>query len=260
MQVNDQLDRTLSFPKIPKRIISLVPSQTELIVDLGLLDRLVGITKFCVHPENLRSNIQVVGGTKQINLEKIRSLNPDIIICNKEENTKEMVLQLEELAPVWVSDVDSVATSLDLIDSLGLLFSVEEKASAMRAQIELEMRSFVDWMKSRSFKKVAYLIWKNPYMAAGQTTFINELLRLNKFDNVIIDPASRYPEIGLELLKQADLILLSSEPYPFKEDDVDELKSALQREVRLVDGEYFSWYGSRLQNAFSYFRAMQLNL
>ena len=260
MQSNDQLDRTFNFPQIPKRIVSLVPSQTELLVDLGLRNRLVGITKFCVHPDSLRSEIEVVGGTKQINFERIKALQPDIIICNKEENTKEMVFQLEELAPVWISDVVSIQSSLDLIERLGELFSVEEKSQELKLQIQQEMDWFSESMHHISFKKVAYIIWKNPYMAAGRDTFINELLQLNKFDNVLTDPTSRYPEVDHELLNKAELVLLSSEPYTFKESHVSELKNALQKEVRLVDGEYFSWYGSRLRDAFAYFKTLQESL
>jgi ABC-type Fe3+-hydroxamate transport system substrate-binding protein len=118
------------------------------------------------------------------------------------------------------------------------------------------MKQFSNWLENHSIRNVAYLIWKKPYMAAGSNTFINAILRLNKFENIFSEANSRYPEIELEDLKAADLILLSSEPYPFKEIDVQELIKALQTEVFLVDGEYFSWYGSRLQQAFSYFKTL----
>lgn len=260
MLVKDQLDRTITISQAPKRIASLVPSQTELLVDLGLEQQLVGITKFCVHPAHLKSQIEVVGGTKKVHFDKIEKLQPNIIICNKEENTKEMVSQLEEIAPVWISDVQSFSSSLDLIDSLGAIFSVEAQAQMLRKKIEGEFQSFSVFMKDKPKRKVAYLIWKNPYMAAGRKTFINEILRLNNWENFIADPNSRYPEIELNSLQQADLVLLSTEPYPFKEADVIEIKNALQKEVHLVNGEYFSWYGSRLQHAFSYFKALQTQL
>jgi iron complex transport system substrate-binding protein len=256
MLVKDQLKRTLQFQHPPNRIITLVPSQTELLVDLGLRSKIMGITKFCVHPNKLRKEVAIVGGTKMVDLDKIRSLRPDIIICNKEENTKEIVEQCTKIAPVWVSDIYTVEDSLEMISSLGEIFSVTEKALEISKKIDSEIKQFSNWLENHSVRNVAYLIWKKPYMAAGSNTFINAMLRLNNFNNIFSETNSRYPEIELEDLKAADLVFLSSEPYPFKETDVLELKKALQTEVLLVDGEYFSWYGSRLQQAFSYFKTL----
>jgi ABC-type Fe3+-hydroxamate transport system substrate-binding protein len=256
MLVKDQLNRTLQFQQPPNRIISLVPSQTELLVDLGLRSKIVGVTKFCVHPKELRKEVTVVGGTKMVDLEKIRSLNPDIIICNKEENTKEIVEQCAEFASVWVSDIYTVEDSMEMVSNLGEIFSVEEKALEISKKINSEMKKFSSWIKNHPVRNVAYLIWKKPYMAAGCNTFINAMLQLNNFDNIFSETNSRYPQIELEDLKAADLVVVSSEPFPFKETDVQELKKVLQTEVLLVDGEYFSWYGSRLQQAFSYFKTL----
>ena len=254
MHVKDQIQRKIELSIAPKRIISLVPSQTELLVDLGLKSSLVGITKFCVHPKNLRRDVTVVGGTKQVHFEKIAALNPDLIICNKEENTQEMVVTLEKIASVWVSDIVTVDDSLKMIAQLGELLGVSEKASELIATISSEQRAFAEFMTTIRPKKVAYIIWKNPYMATGSDTFIDGLLQLNKFQNIISE--KRYPEVSVAQLGEADLILLSSEPYPFKQRDIQKLKEKINTEVRLVDGEYFSWYGSRLQNAFSYFRTL----
>lgn len=256
MLVKDQLNRVLRFDKTPERIISLVPSQTELLVDLGLKSKLVGITKFCVHPESLRKEVAVVGGTKEVHYDKIKALKPDIIICNKEENTAELVEECSKIAQVWVSDIYSLEDSLEMILSLGEIFKVCGKTSEICEKIVSEAYRFSEAIQSKPLKKVAYLIWKNPYMAAGSNTFINALLKHNNFQNILTEEDSRYPEIELETLKSADLVLLSSEPFPFKESDVLELKKALHTEVLLVDGEYFSWYGSRLQNAFEYFKRL----
>lgn len=256
MDVRDQLQRLIKLPQTPTRIVSLVPSQTELLVDLGLRESLVGITKFCVHPEDLRKNATVVGGTKSIHLEKIKALKPDLVICNKEENTEEIVQSLSEFVPVWVSDIYTIKDAILMIKELGALLKVDERAKELCDRIFLEQEEFVGYMKRKATKKVAYLIWKKPYMAAGKQTFIHSLLQLNKYSNIFEKYSGRYPAIRLEDLNEADLILVSSEPYPFKETDVLELKNALQKEVRLVDGEYFSWYGSRLVNAFAYFRTL----
>lgn len=256
MQVSDQLNRTLSFKKTPERIVSLVPSQTELLVDLGLQSKLVGVTKFCVHPESLRSETTVVGGTKTVHFDRISSLLPDIIVCNKEENTQEMVEELSRIAPVWVSDIYTVEDSLDMIRSMGELFSVSEKASEVIESIWTKVSDFSEFMKDKPFRKAAYLIWKEPYMAAGKNTFIDHLMSLNRFQNIFSEEPSRYPEIPLVRLREAEVILLSTEPYPFKEVIADRLSTELKREVLLVDGEFFSWYGSRLVGAFDYFKTL----
>lgn len=256
MTVKDQLHRALTFSETPKRIISLVPSQTELLVDLGLRGAIVGLTKFCVHPQDLRKNSTIVGGTKTVNFDKIKMLQPDIIICNKEENTKELVEFCEKIAPVWVSDIKDIADNNKMILLLGKLFDVEEKAKDLIAAINIKQRTFEINITARQRKNVAYLIWKTPYMGAGKDTFINYLLRINKLDNILISKEGRYPEIELSNLNEADVILLSSEPFPFKNTEVDEIKNALGKPVHLVDGEYFSWYGSRLLKAFDYFSTL----
>lgn len=256
MEFIDQLNRTVTLTNIPSRIVSLVPSQTELLVDLGLRKNIVGITKFCVHPANLRKEKTIVGGTKTVNFSKIKLLKPDIIICNKEENTEEMVLQLESIAPVWVSDISTITESIEMIKRLGEVFDVTEKASEIILKIELEWDGFKLCLKNFPSKKVLYLIWKDPYMAAGKDTFINALLRLNNFENCIIEEISRYPEVEWDLLKSADLVLLSTEPYPFKDEHVVELQNKIEAKIKLVDGEYFSWYGSRLIKAFGYFKTL----
>ncbi|WP_037315459.1 ABC transporter substrate-binding protein [Salegentibacter sp. Hel_I_6] len=255
MEVIDQLQRKISLPYIPKRIISLVPSQTELLVDLGLEENLVGVTKFCVHPKYLRKNKTMVGGTKQVKLEKIKALKPDIILCNKEENTKEMVEELEEIAPVHVSDIVKIEDAFELMLQYGEIFQKKALVGTMVNSVRDKIAVLQEKLRDKPVKKVAYFIWKKPLMVAGKDTFIDELLKLNKFENVFIE--SRYPETTLEELKakNPDLLLLSSEPFPFKEKH-KEYFSTLNAEIKLVDGEYFSWYGSRLIAAIDYFKTI----
>lgn len=240
---------------IPKRIISLVPSQTELLVDLGLRSSLVGITKFCVHPANLRNEITVVGGTKQVHFEKIKALQPDIILCNKEENTLEMVLELEKLARVEVSDVNTFEDALQLIKCYGELFDTTSSAEKLIEQILVNRTNFQAKLAQFKRKKVAYFIWQQPYMVAANNTFINAMLAEAGFENVF-KSRSRYPEIDLiDIdLQQAEVILLSSEPYPFKKEHIKHFKSLFpDKKVLIVDGEMFSWYGSRLSKCYDYF-------
>lgn len=259
----DQMNRRLELEKTPQRIVSLVPSQTELLVDLGLQDHIVGVTKFCVHPRDLREKKEVVGGTKKVHPEKIAQLRPDIILCNKEENTPEMVEELQQYAPVHVSDVKTVDGSLELIREYGMIFDVREKASEVVGEILDKKTAFEEFVSDKPEKKVAYFIWKNPWMVVAEDTFINHLLELNKFKNVFAGSKSRYPEVKPEELQKLDpdLVLLSTEPFPFKEDDKEELSNLVRKDcIQIVDGEYFSWYGSRLISAFDYFRKLHAEL
>lgn len=256
MEFIDQINRVVYLPKTPLRIISLVPSQTELLVDLGLRENIVGVTKFCVHPVDLRTKKNIVGGTKSVNLDKIESLKPDIIICNKEENTEDMVLQLESIAPVWVSDISNISECLEMIDKLGEILEVSEIATRINSEIYSEWHDFKMYSKKLPSVKAIYLIWKKPFMAAGRATFINELLKLNNFENIIEMESSRYPEVAKDLITKAEVVLLSTEPYPFNEKHVSDLREMFDVEVKLVDGEYFSWYGSRLIKAFEYFKTL----
>ena len=257
--IKDQLNRTLSFKSIPIRIVSLVPSQTELLVDLGLIEGIIGITKFCVHPGNLRKSKTIVGGTKQVNIDKIRALQPDVILCNKEENTQEIVKQLEKIAPVHVSDIHNLKDTRELINLYGQLFNVNDIAKNIADKLLQSESEFSIYIANKPLKKVAYFIWRKPWMVAGGNTIIDSLLSINKFHN-IFGHIPRYPEIDLELLdknKDLEYIFLSSEPYPFKEKHIEEIERILPKtQILLVDGEYFSWYGTRLLGAFNYFKKL----
>ncbi len=258
MICTDQLGRRIEFIQPPKRIVSLVPSQTELLVSLGLSDDIVGITKFCVHPKIIRSQKAIVGGTKKVNYEKIKKLNPDIILCNKEENTREIVEYLEKEYPVHVSDIFSISEALEMIMQYGDIFDKKMVATTLVSKIRLEKEYFDNFISGVPQKRVAYFIWKDPWMVTGKNTFVDHLLKVNGFINVFGDK-DRYPEVSKEelgSLQDLDLIMLSSEPYPFSEKHIDELTNVTNAKIILVDGEYFSWYGSRLAEAFAYFRTL----
>lgn len=242
------------------RIVSLVPSQTELLVDLGLEEAIVGVTKFCEHPKNIKREKTIVGGTKTIHLDKIIALQPTHILCNKEENTKEIVQNCQKIANTHVSDIYNIEDTLALIKAYGHFFLKEKEAEKLNANIKNLLEDFNHFIKEKTTLKVAYFIWKDPWMVAGNTTFINYLLEVNKFDNVY-KQFSRYPEIELQSLRKVNVVLLSSEPFPFKEKHINEIKSYTKNaKVLLVNGEYFSWYGSRLLKAFSYFKNLRNSL
>lgn len=247
--VTDQIGRTVRIPKTPQRIISLVPSQTELLFDLRLGERVVGITKFCVHPEDWFRTRPRVGGTKQLHFDIIEQLKPGLIIANKEENNREDVERLQEKFPVWVSDVNDLDSALKMIEAVGRITDAD--GSALVNEIKANFATLKPLATSR---KAVYLIWKNPYMAAGTDTFIDDMLQRCGFENVA--GASRYPEMTEEHLVAIDpeLVFLSSEPFPFGETHISDLQELLPNaKIMLVDGELFSWYGSRMRLAPAYF-------
>lgn len=256
--VTDQIGKTIVIPRQPLRIISAVPSQTELLYALGLEEEVVGITKFCVHPETWFRSKTRVGGTKKLNIEQIRTLHPNLVIANKEENTLEDVLAIETFCPVWTSDVDDINAALDMIQRIGELTYTTEKAIALSHRISSEF-SFLHFKETY---RSAYLIWKNPWMVAGRGTFIHEMMKLCGLVNVMGDQ-DRYPSVDLDELIQKDvqLLLLSSEPFPFKMNHLKELNQILPEvKMMLVDGEMFSWYGSRMLHAPAYFRKIREQL
>ncbi|GAA4313536.1 helical backbone metal receptor [Mucilaginibacter gynuensis] len=251
----DQLNRPVNLQAIPKRIISAVPSQTELLFYLGLDAAIAGVTKFCSHPADKVKSIPKIGGTKQLNIPLIKELAPDLIIANKEENDQIQIEELSEHFPVWISDVSDLPGALAMISSLGTITGKQEPAEALTRQITDD---FTNLQIAHTGKRALYLIWRNPYMAAGQHTFIDSLLPYCGLMNAVDE--SRYPEITAAKLKNInpDVILLSSEPYPFREKHIAELQTLLPlANIILVDGEVFSWYGSRLLHAPAYFK--QLN-
>jgi len=253
----DQLNRKIEVVYPPKKIVSLVPSQTELLHYLGLENKVVGITKFCVHPTDWFKTKELVGGTKNVKVEKIKSLSPDLIIANKEENIKEQIEELAEFFPIWISDVNNLTEAYEMIAGVGAVTGRQEEANRLVNEIKVSFDKYK--VASAGTKKVAYLIWKDPYMTVGGDTFINSMLQQTPFLNVFADQ-SRYPQVSIDDLNASgcEVIFLSSEPYPFALKHVDELKTLLPGvDVVLVDGEPFSWYGSRLLTAPPYFAALQ---
>lgn len=246
----------INFP--PRRIVSLVPSQTELLYDLGLDEAVVGVTKFCVHPESWFRNKKRIGGTKQVHYEEITALQPDLILANKEENTQEIVDKLSEQFPVWVSNITSLEESLQMIIDVGRITGTEEKATAIANEIQTRFDALPKTWKPF---RVAYFIWRNPWMSVGADTFISHMISAIGWKNVFA-AKTRYPEISFEELADAnpDLVLLSSEPYPFKEKHIAEIQAVVPHaKILLVDGEMFSWYGSRLLYAPAYFLQLTMD-
>lgn len=253
MEFIDQMNRTIRLEKTPRRIISLVPSQTELLYDLGCKDRVVGITKFCIHPDKWFREKTRVGGTKQLNFDRIAELEPDLIIANKEENTKDDIERLALDYPVYISDISNVDDALKMIQAIGQIVNESNRAQVLSNQI---LNDYQSWPQLDG--KVLYFIWANPFMVAGKNTFIGQVLSDLGLENAIDDPNARYPELKELEISQLDLeyVFLSSEPFPFKEKHIERLEKLTQSKVLLVDGEMFSWYGSRMLKMKSYFETL----
>lgn len=253
----DQMGRTIELKQAPSRIISLVPSQTELLFDLGADEKVIGITKFCIHPDQWFRNKTHVGGTKQLSFAKIKALQPDLIIGNKEENEQAQIEELIGHYPVWMSDIKNLSDAMNMITEIGTIIDKEKNALKLTNTITKEFEKLKTVNIKRKEIQTAYIIWNKPIMCTGPDTFIDEMLRLCGFQNIFGNKSNgRYPEITTDELKKhnPELILLSTEPFPFKEKHVAEFQKACPNAIiKLVDGELFSWYGSRLQYAPSYF-------
>ena len=236
------------------RIVSLVPSQTELLYDLGLDEEVIGITKFCVHPNVWHKTKTRVGGTKSLKINIIQKLKPDLIIANKEENIREQIEQLAKTFDVFVTDVRNINDALKMIKNVGMLTGQASSAVRIANSIQSTFKKLFEKISSKEKIKTAYVIWRNPYMVAGGDTFISDMMQYCGMQNIYSN-MKRYPEINIEDLKdKCELLLLSSEPYPFKEKHIRELQSQIPAvKIVLADGEMFSWYGSRLLKAAKYF-------
>jgi len=243
----DQLGRTVEVPFPPTRIISLVPSQTELLYDLGLNAEVIGVTKFCVHPPEWRKTKTIIGGTKKFNFEVIDRLKPNLIIGNREENYKEGIETLRQKYPVWMSDIITPHDAMNMMCSIGEITGKSSEAEKLIEGIRNSLNEINRGLGDG--KRVLYLIWRNPWMGAATNTFIHEMLTLAGFENCLKDQ-ERYPELSLIDLTtlNPDLVFLSSEPYPFSEKHVEEIQLLFPNaKILLVDGEMFSWYGSRMR-------------
>jgi ABC-type Fe3+-hydroxamate transport system substrate-binding protein len=259
--VTDQMQRTLQVPDEPKRIVSLVPSQTELLYALGLDEEVVGQTLFCIHPADKHQSKPRIGGTKKLKLDKIRELQPDLIIGNKEENERSQIEELEKEFPVWMSDIHQLNDALEMIKRVGDLTGKIPEATQISEAIH---KQFQELKTSEMPLHVLYLIWRDPFMAAANDTFIGSMITAAGWENVM--PAhlyNRYPQLTPADISalDPDVILLSSEPYPFKEEHMHELKMICPgARLLLVDGELFSWYGNRLLHTVDYLKELNRQL
>ncbi|PSQ95079.1 MAG: cobalamin-binding protein [Bacteroidetes bacterium SW_9_63_38] len=256
----DARNTEVSLPRPPRRIVSLVPSQTELLAHLGLDETVVGITRFCTRPVHWHDEKEIVGGTKDIDLDRVRALNPDLILANHEENTQADVQTLDTIAPVFVTQVKTVTEALGMVRTVGRLTDASNHTSTLAGKIISRFSALPDFSSIRA----AYLIWRDPYMTVGGDTFIHDVMSWGGFENAFGDQ-SRYPEVSLGTLADADLdvVLCGSEPFPFHQDDkftADLRKRLSNTPVEIVDGQPFSWYGPRLLDTPAYLKELRETL
>lgn len=266
LHVTDQMGRNITLPARPQRIVSLVPSITELLFDLGLGNEVVGVTRFCVHPEQARQTARNIGGTKKIHHDRIAALQPDLIIGSKEENTPEDIERLWHTYPVWMSDVKTISEGIAMIVQIGELCRRPSEAQHMAQEIEADFDKLKSSIVGQPNIRAAYLIWHKPMMVCGTNNFIGDVMRAMGLHNVFDghfggrDGTPRYPAITAEELavSNADVVLLSSEPFPFKDEHIQHYQTLLPHStVTKVDGELFSWYGSRMAKMPGYLRGLR---
>ena len=256
IKVTDDLGRKITIPFPPQRIISAVPSTTEFLFDLGLEGKVISRTRFCRYPKDKIERLPNIGGTKSLHVDKIRLLNPDLILANEEENNKAQIEALMEEFPVYVCKVRSFEDALQNILNTGKITDTEVKSFEIANRIR---SGFQELPKREKAIKVLYLIWKNPYMTIGKDTFINSMLEMCGFKNIDTKPEERYPNLTPEDIKalNPEIVFLSTEPFPFAESHIGEIQKLLPNaKIELVDGEMFSWYESHLLKASDYFKEL----
>ena len=246
------------------RIVSLVPSITELLCDLGLAPRIVGRTGFCIHPGRMVRAIPKVGGTKTVDIDKIRALNPTHVVLNIDENEKPVADALAAFVPHLIvthplAPLDNIA----LYRLLGGIFGREREADDLRLRFETAYGFLAT--ETPVPRNVLYVIWRDPWMTVSRDTYISRTLSLAGFVTVPASAASRYPEFSLtdDWIAESDWVLLSSEPYMFRERHVAELAALptfAGKAVRLIDGEMTSWYGSRAIGGLAYLREFRRSM
>ena len=254
----DQLGNFVTIPFPPSRIVSLVPSQTELLSELNLFPEVIGITQYCVLPTHWSKVKTIIGGTKDFDIRKILDLQADLVIGNKEENQKELIETLMLNVPVWMSDINSLTDAIDMIEMVGGITNRAHEAKLIATSVQNSFNLFQPIVHTNL--TILYLIWRKPWIGVGSNTFIHSMLEKIGLKNSLL-PIERYPELSSDDIANLnpDYVFLSSEPYPFKEKHAAEVRAMCpSSRIMMVDGKMFSWYGSRLTKAVDYFRSLKL--
>ncbi|MCX6118501.1 MAG: helical backbone metal receptor [Proteobacteria bacterium] len=241
------------------RIVSLVPSLTHLICEVGLRDYLVGCTNFCVDPPGLYRSVALIGGTKDPDLLQIQKLNPTHILANKEENNLQDIQFCSKIGRLFDYSPTSINEVPTMFDELAETLELPDLFDAMKNKLTSEIAS-LKGRKNRGSKSFIYLVWKNPLMAAGPSTYISSILEAAGFKNIIDDSSSRYPKLSIQDIQnlKPEVVFLSSEPYPFRQRDKMDMIIHIPESTSMefIDGKLMSWFGARSANALSYVRTL----
>ncbi len=242
------------------RVVSLVPSITELLFDLNLGDSVVARTQFCVHPKDKLEKLPSVGGTKKINLERLRELAPTHVVLNVDENTRGLDDALKDVVPnIIVTHPLMPRDNLDLFRMMGAIFDRAERAEALCQDFEMALRSLMSFAPRLRDRRVLYLIWKDPWMTVSPNTYVARMLELVRWRTVSTDTKVRYPTLQItpKLLEAVDIVLFASDPYAFDDAQVEAFRERFKtgrKTLRMIDGEMVSWYGSRAIKGLTYLR------
>lgn len=256
MVFTDDMKEEIQMEDYPHKIISLCPSVTETLVKLGLKNQLTARTNYCYRPEGDVEGIKKIGGPKSIDMEAVDSTEPDLIIAVKEENDRQQIEKLREKHIVFVFDVNTYTEALDMIIRMGELMGKQEKAVEMADNID---KAFANIPQLKTPLTFLYLVWKDPLIAAGKRTYINNVLTSHGFSNCLDTFIQRYVTLNIEVFKKLefDIAFLPTEPFEFNEDDKKDILAFFpETDVRLVDGEVFSWYGYRMLHAAEYLKKL----
>lgn len=251
-----------SFERVPggqSRIVSLVPSITELLFDLELGEQVVGRTSFCVHPADKVKAVPTVGTPKKPDLAKLRELAPTHVLVSIDETTRDLSRSLRDFVPnIVVTHPIVPRDNLDLYRLVGGIFNRVSKAEGLCYDFENAFRAVATFAPRLPERRVLYLVWKDPWMAVSRNTYIGRMLDLVRWRSLIDDPKVRYPQVEMaKVIKDADIVFLATEPYRFGGADIDALKKTFDckgKVVRSIDGALVSWYGSRAIPGLKYLR------
>ena len=250
------------------RIVSLVPSLTELLFELGLGDQVVGRTGFCIHPRAQLRTVEKVGGTKDVKLERVRALEPTHLIVNMDENRRETVDELAAIIPhIIVTHPNTPRDNLALYRLLGGIFGCEARAAQLEAELNAALADAACARSSLPLERVLYLIWREPWMTIASDTYISAMLAEVGWETLPAVEggdvgAARYPVFGWNApwLPKVERVLLSTEPYRFHSRHIDEVAALAARPATLIDGEMASWYGSRVIAGLRYLASLRRGL
>ena len=265
--LTDDVGREHAFHSSPRRIVSLVPSLTETIALLAGTDKLAGITRYCIHPQEKLRQIPRIGGTKDPNIDQILSADIDLVIANKEENLPQHIEALEKKLPVFITFPRSIQQTIKTVMDLGILTDARDNAEQFSHSCKAILKAIEADSAIAPPLKTACMIWKDPWMTVGPDTYVSDVLATLGLQNIFDSSQDRYFKTALEdvIAREPQVILLPDEPYEFGKSDKALIEDFLKAQgakarVELIDGSSLTWFGSRTLPALGYLRKFKKSL